>query len=380
MKYEPYEPWEEPQWKTEELSGSQRDTKSPTPPNSTAARAQKPPSTAPPPPNPPPPPRRSSTTQDGEIINLIDSDDDDGAAAADDADERRHESGTRVTLCGLKKRPELNGELCEVLSWQRELARYRVRLLPANVDEEAPRYDIKPENLLLAGAGSGRTVHVIGGFFRSKHFANLTDLQTWADAQQARHRVEGVRFRFEEGNPRVSSKEVLHTGHGVKTTLQVESLRRNGHGIFDEVVFWRDVAIADETPPVKAVEARRKRGRISAAADEVTPKRRRSSATSTQTARSTGGGASGGGNRSSVGGSSSHTITDAMRVASLTKYWRNKKESLCAGCHIGVKRPIVGPWGLFVGCSLFQGHAGCKHRVTYNELNEEELDAWHHPS
>ncbi|ACO61018.1 predicted protein [Micromonas commoda] len=356
-----HESWANPEWKSEPTSRN-------SPPGENFAW----------PPNPPSPPRRSSATQDDDTIVILGSDDDDDAAtdaaaaadaAADDNnDDRRHEAGTQVTVCGLKKRPALNGKHCEVVAWRGDSARYRVRLLPANVEEEAPCYDIKPENIMLAGPLSHRSIHTIGGFSKSLHFQDVAELEEWAVQFNARHRVEGARFSFEHGPPIMSTKLVLHTGDTIKPTRQVRDLQRNGHCIVTEVAFWREVAIADETPPV------RKRGRTSAAADEATPKRRRSSATSTQTARSTGGGASGGGNHSSAGGSSSRTSEKQRGIAALNALWKRRGDELCGGCLVGTKRAIVGRFGLFIGCSHYQRRpTPCCHTA---DVEDEELEVW----
>ena len=126
------------------------------------------------------------------------------------------------------------------------------------------------------------------------------------------------------------------------------------------------------------------------------PKRRRSSATSTQTGRSSGGGASGGANRSSGGGGASgganrssggggasggdsRTVTDAQRIESLIECWKIKGDLLCAGCHVGSKRPIVGLYGMFVACTEYKGRMKCTHKMSKSDLSAEELDAWCNP-
>ena len=329
-------------------------------------------------PKPLSPPRRSSATID---LTDIDGDDYD---APEVGRVHRHDPGTQVILCGLKAKPELNGEHCEVVAWLPNKGRYKVQRSRVSDDDIL----LKPVNLMLACAGSERTVHVIGGFTKSAHFTNLPELQEWACANKARHREEGISYIFEEGTSHMSRKVVLHTGHEVKKTMQVGSLRRTGHIVHDEVTFWRDIAAANADLPVK------KRRRTSAA--NVTPKRRRSSATSTQTGRSSGGGASGGANRSSGGGGASgganrssggggasggdsRTVTDAQRIESLIECWKIKGDLLCAGCHVGSKRPIVGLYGMFVACTEYKGRMKCTHKMSKSDLSAEELDAWCNP-
>ena len=88
-------------------------------------------------------------------------------------------------------------------------------------------------------------------------------------------------------------------------------------------------------------------------------------------------------NRSSGGGGASggdsRTVTDAQRIESLIECWKIKGDLLCAGCHVGSKRPIVGLYGMFVACTEYKGRMKCTHKMSKSDLSAEELDAWCNP-